>query len=156
MSDGFGYGGYRSAQPLPPNSTYQAPPPPAHPLPQQPPPPFQPPLPHTGVYGPLRSILNAAPPGQMADQQPARQTVRLDQHVRVAVAAGPGSESVVPFSLFSQMLLRMERLEKENAALLNVVMELNEVIEKERGTQLEVYEHESLATSTAVPWRQNT
>ena len=136
MSEGFGYGGYRGAAPPPP------PPPPAslHSIPLPP------------IYGPLRSVMSAPPPGYPMDQQPARQTVRTQgSHVRVAVAAGPGCESVVPFSLFNQMMLRMERLERENSDLLNIVLQLNSVIEKERKTTTRVYEHPTLATSTAPP-----
>jgi len=56
----------------------------------------------------------------------------------------------------------MERLEKENEVLMKVVMELNNQIEKERGNEFKVYEHESIATKTAnlpvasenlPPWR---
>lgn len=63
------------------------------------------------------------------------------------MTGGPGAESSVPFSLFSQMLLRMEQLEKENEVLMKVVMELNEVIEKERGNAFAVYTHPTAGTS---------
>jgi len=63
------------------------------------------------------------------------------------VTGGPGAESSVPFSLFSQMLLRMEQLERENEVLMKVVMELNEVIEKERGNSFAVYTHPTVGTS---------
>jgi hypothetical protein len=141
---GFGYGGYKA--PVPPQS-YPPPPPsaPVHvaggsssiPLPP--------------IYGPLRGLLNSAPPDHSYDQQPNRQTVRLNSGISEPSAAGPGSESVVPYSLFTQMLLRMEQLEKENEVLLKVVMEMNEIIEKERGHPLKVFEHPTIGTSSAVP-----
>lgn len=138
---GFGYGGYRAPVPPPP-------PPPgvatsSGSLGQG--------IPLPPIYGPLRSLLNSAPPEHPYDQQPQRQTVRIGDSVTEPLVRGPGSESVVPYSLFSQMLLRMEQLEKENELLLKVVMELNDVIEKERGNALRVFEHPSVGTSTAPP-----
>ena len=135
--------------------------------PPPPPPPPPPPaggIPMPPIYGPLRGILNVAPPGIPADQQPPRQTVRLREATnRVALSVGPGGESVVPFSLFTQMLLRMERLEKENESLTRIVFELNDLIEQERGTAQQVYVHPSLgirreeegkeAEATPPPWR---
>jgi len=122
------------------------------------PPSFPPPvipneLPLPPIYGPLRQLLNTAPPGHAFDQQPSRQSVRIGSAAgsttRVAIASGPGSDQVVPFSLFNQMLSRMERLEKENELLMKVVYELNDVIEKERGSELKVYEHPDIGTATA-------
>jgi hypothetical protein len=132
FDDSFGYGGYKRA------GVEIAPPPPPTEIPLPP------------IYGPLRDLLNTAPPGYNADQQPPRQSVRIsDLTSQVAVTAGPGSEAVVPLSLFNQMLLRMERLEKENELLMRVIDELNEVIEKERGVELRVYEHPNIGTKTA-------
>ena len=136
----FGYGGYRKAAPAMPQAVPEA----ALSIPMPP------------IFGPLRALLNTAPPGAAFDQQPHRQTVRLgdqsgQQYTRVAIAAGPGSESVVPFSLFNQMMLRMERLERENELLLKAVQELNEVIEKERGNEFRVFEHPEVGTATALP-----
>lgn len=129
---GFGFGGYKEApQPIVIPSDLPLPP----------------------IYGPLRQLLNTAPPGHAFDQQPSRQTIRIASSAgsttRVAIAAGPGSDSVVPFSLFNQMLSRMERLERENELLMRVVHELNEVIEKERGSELKIYEHPDIGTVTA-------
>lgn len=62
----------------------------------------------------------------------------------------------MPYSLFSQMLLRMEQLEKENDLLLKVVMELNDVIEKERGNSLRVFEHPSVGTVISPPQDQGS
>lgn len=129
---GFGFGGYKdSSQPVVISNDLPLPP----------------------IYGPLRQLLNTAPPGHAFDQQPMRQSVRISQctgaSTRVAISAGPGSDSVVPFSLFNQMLSRMERLEKENELLMRVVHELNDVIEKERGNELKIYEHPEIATATA-------
>jgi hypothetical protein len=45
----------------------------------------------------------------------------------------------------------MERLENENELLMRVVDELNELLEKERGTELRVYEHPTVGTRTAAP-----
>ena len=126
--DSFGYGGYRAEVPVA--------------LPAD--------LPLPPIYGPLRLLLHTAPPGHAFDQPPARQSVRLAQGAttRVAIAAGPGSESVVPYALFNQMLIRMERLERENDLLMRVVAELNDVIEQERGNQLQTYQHPTVATVT--------
>jgi hypothetical protein len=148
FDDDFGFGGYKAPQ------ATQPPPPPPPPSEPQGPADYSIPMPP--IYGPLRQILNIAPPGHPYDQQPARLTVRINPPSesgteRVAIASGPGSESVVPFSLFSQMMIRMERLEKENEVLLKVVEELNSVIEKERGNELKVYEHASIGTSKAGP-----
>ena len=134
FDDSFGYGGYkRAGAEIPP------PPPPTN-------------IPTPPIYGPLKDLLNTAPPGHSFDQQPQRQSVRIGADTsHVAVAAGPGSEAVVPLSLFNQMLLRMERLENENELLMRVVDELNEILEKERGTELKVYEHPTIGTKTAVP-----
>ena len=134
FDDSFGYGGYKRA------GTETPPPPPPSDIPLPP------------IYGPLKDLLNTAPPGHSFDQQPQRQSVRIGSTTSlVAVAAGPGSEAVVPMSLFNQMLLRMERLENENELLMRVVDELNELLEKERGTELNVYEHPTVGTKTASP-----
>jgi hypothetical protein len=103
------------------------------------------------LYGPLRGILNTAPPNQPFDQQPTRQTVRFGHVEGPPVTGGPGSESSVPMSLFSQMVLRLEKLERENEILMKVVMELNEVIEKERGNSFAVYTHPTIGTSNSGP-----
>lgn len=134
--DAFGgYGGYKQQPPPPPTE---------EPLPAG--------IPLPPIYGPLRHLLNTAPPSHPFDQQAPRQTVRISGSTgRVAIAAGPGSEAVVPYSLFNQMMLRMERLEKENELLMKVIEELNEVVERERGNEFRVYEHETVATSTAAP-----
>lgn len=132
FDDSFGYGGYRKAGAEPALPV----------LPKE--------LPVPPIYGPLRHILNSAPPGHITDQQPARQSIRIsDSTSTVAIVNGPGSEAVVPLALFNQMLLRMERLENENELLMKVVDELNSVIERDRGTELKVFEHPDVATSTA-------
>jgi hypothetical protein len=134
FDDSFGYGGYRKAG-------AEAPPPP---------PPSEIPLPP--IYGPLKHILNAPPPGHGSDQQPSRLSLRISESTGdVAIVSGPGSESVVPLSLFSQMLIRMERLENENELLMRVIDELNAVLERERGSEFKVYEHPSVGTVTAPP-----
>ena len=150
---GFGYGGYRGA-PISVPAYTAPPPPPSAPIPPQyhhqdtagnqgiPLPP---------IYGPLRGILNTAPPNQPFDQQPLRQTVRFGNNAGPPVTGGPGAESSVPFSLFSQMLLRMEKLEKENELLMKVVMELNDVIERDRGNSFAVYTHPTAGTSKRGP-----
>lgn len=132
FDDSFGYGGYRKAgSEIPP-----------------PPPPLGIPLPP--IYGPLKHILNTPPPGHNSDQQPSRQSLRISESTGdVAIVAGPGSEAVVPLSLFSQMLIRMERLENENELLMRVIDELNVVLERERGSEFKVYEHPSVGTVTA-------
>lgn len=131
FDDAFGFGGYKRA------GVEVVPPPPSD-------------IPLPPIFGPLRDILNTAPPGYNFDQQPPRQSVRISEGTSlVAIAAGPGSESVVPLSLFNQMLLRMERLESENELLMKVIEELNDVLEKERGTGLKVYAHPTIGTTTA-------
>ena len=154
-SEGFGYGGYRGPSGAVP--AYAAPPPPPPPAAPQPPPaPLYPQgghmeVPMPPLYGPLRGILNTAPPNQPFDQQPTRQTVRFGHVAGPPVTGGPGSESSVPMSLFSQMVLRLEKLERENEILMKVVMELNEVIEKERGNSFAVYTHPTIGTSNSGP-----
>ena len=134
FDDSFGYGGYRKAG-------AEVPPPP---------PPSDIPLPP--IYGPLKHILNTPPPGHNSDQQASRQSVRISESTGdIAIVSGPGSESVVPLSLFNQMLLRMERLENENELLMRVIDELNAVVERERGAEFKVYEHPAVSTLTAAP-----
>jgi hypothetical protein len=48
------------------------------------------------------------------------------------------------------MLARLERLEKENSLLMKVIMELNHVIDKERGNEFNVYVHDTIGTKTAA------